>query len=161
MNGIVYRGGVLLLCVGVCFAVAAIGAAFTGPNVPGWYANLDKPSWTPPSWVFGPVWSVLYLLMGISAWQVWRRAGRLRAAIFPLTLFGVQLLLNAAWSGLFFRLRSPGAALVDIVLLWCAVLATVVAFWRRSAVAGGLLLPYLLWLSFAVVLNLAIWILNR
>lgn len=160
MKGIFRQSAALVLCGGVCFAAAAIGAAFTSPNVPGWYANLNKPSWTPPSWVFGPVWSLLYLLMGISAWQVWRRTG-LRAAIVPLVLFGIQLLLNAAWSGLFFGLRSPGAALIDIVLLWCAILATVITFWRRSAPAGWLMLPYLAWVSFAVALNLAIWNLNR
>ncbi|HOW72801.1 MAG TPA: tryptophan-rich sensory protein [Phycisphaerae bacterium] len=159
MRIILYQGAVLVLCVVVCFAAAAIGAAVTGPSVPGWYASLNKPSWTPPSWVFGPVWSLLYLLMGISAWQVWRRTG-LRAATVPLALFGIQLLLNAAWSGLFFGLRSPGAALLDIVLLWCAILGTVIAFWRRSAPAGWLMLPYLAWVSFAVALNLAIWNLN-
>ncbi len=160
MRVILYQGAVLVLCIAVCFAAAAIGAAFTNPNVPGWYANLDKPAWTPPNRVFGPVWSFLYLLMGISAWQVWRRTG-LRAAAVPLALFGIQLLLNAAWSGLFFGLRSPGAALIDILLLWCAILATMVAFRRRSALAGWLMLPYLAWVSFAVALNVAIWNLNR
>jgi tryptophan-rich sensory protein len=110
--------------------------------------------------VFGPVWSLLYLLMGISAWQVWRKTG-FRAAAVPLGWFGVQLVLNAAWSGLFFGLQSPGAALIEIVLLWGAILATTIAFWRRSALAGWLMLPYLAWVSFAVALNLAIWNLNR
>jgi len=160
VKGIFRQSAALVLCVGVCFAAAAMGAAFTSPNVPGWYANLNKPSWTPPSWVFGPVWSLLYLLMGVSAWQVWRRTG-LRAALVPLALFGIQLVLNAAWSGLFFGLRSPGVALIDIVLLWCAILVTMIAFWRRSTPAGWLMLPYLAWVSFAVALNLAIWNLNR
>lgn len=160
MTGIFRQSAALLLCIGVCFAAAAIGAAFTSPNVPGWYENLNKPPWTPPSWVFGPVWSLLYLLMGISAWLVWRRTG-LGAAVLPLTLFGIQLLLNVAWSVLFFGLRSPGAALIDIVLLWFAILATVIAFWWRSAPAAWLMLPYLAWVSFAVALNLAIWNLNR
>jgi benzodiazapine receptor len=160
VKGIFHQSAALVLCVGVCFAAAAVGAMFTSPNVPGWYANLDKPSWTPPSWVFGPVWSLLYLLMGISLWQVWRKTG-FRAAAMPLTLFGIQLVLNMAWSGLFFGLRSPGAALVEIVLLWCAILATMIAFRRRSALAGWLMLPYLAWVSFAAALNLAIWNLNR
>ena len=160
MKGILQQGATLVLCVGSCFAAAAVGAMFTNPNVPGWYANLAKPSWTPPGWVFGPVWSLLYLLMGISAWQVWRKTG-FRAAAMPLGWFGVQLVLNAAWSGLFFGLRSPGAALIEIVLLWGAILATTIAFWRRSALAGWLMLPYLAWVSFAVALNLAIWNLNR
>jgi len=160
VKGIFRQSAALVLCVGVCFAAAAIGARFTSPNVPGWYANLEKPSWTPPSWVFGPVWSVLYLLMAISAWQVWRRTG-LRAAMVPLALFGIQLVLNVAWSGLFFGLRRPGAALIEIVLLWVAILATMIAFRQRSALAGWLMLPYLAWVSFAVALNLAIWNLNR
>jgi tryptophan-rich sensory protein len=160
MKGILHQSAVLVLCVGVCFAAAAVGALFTNPNVPGWYANLDKPSWTPPSWVFGPVWSLLYLLMGVSAWQVWRKAGS-RSAAVPLVLFGIQLVLNMAWSGLFFGLRSPGAALVGIVFLWFSILATTIAFWRRSAPAGWLMLPYLAWVSFAAALNLAIWNLNR
>ena len=160
MKGILSQIAALVLSVVVCFAAAAVGAAFTSPNVPGWYASLDKPSWTPPSWVFGPVWSLLYLLMGISAWQVWRKVES-RAAVVPLVLFGIQLLLNVAWSGLFFGLRNPGAALIDIVLLWGAILATVIVFWRRSALAGWLMLPYLAWVSFAVALNLAIWNLNR
>ena len=160
MKGIFHQSAALVLCVGVCFAAAAVGAMFTSPNVPGWYANLDKPSWTPPSWVFGPVWSLLYLLMGISLWQVWRKTG-FRAAAMPLTLFGIQLVLNMAWSGLFFGLRNPAAALVEIVLLWCAILATMTAFRQRSAPAGWLMLPYLAWVSFAAALNLAIWNLNR
>jgi len=155
-----HQGAVLALCVGVCFAAAAVGVAFTSPNVPGWYAELAKPSWTPPGWVFGPVWSLLYLLMGVGAWQVWRKAGSGRAAV-PLVLFGIQLVLNAAWSGLFFGLRSPGAGLIEILVLWCAILATMIAFWRRSALAGLLMLPYLAWVGFAVALNLAIWKLNR
>lgn len=160
MKGIFHQSAALVVCVGVCFAAAAVGALFTSPNVPGWYANLDKPSWTPPSWVFGPVWSFLYLLMGISAWQVWRSAGS-RPAVVPLVLFGIQLVLNMVWSGLFFGLRSPGAALIDIVLLWWAILATTIAFWGRSVPAGWLMLPYLAWVSFAAALNLAIWYLNR
>ena len=160
MKGIFHQGAALILCVGVCFAAAAVGAMLTNPNVSGWYADLHKPPWTPPSWVFGPVWSLLYLLMGISAWQVWRKCGSRPAAV-PLVLFGIQLVLNMAWSGLFFGLRSPGAAFVEIVLLWCAILATMITFWRRAAPAGWLMLPYLAWVSFAAALNLAIWYLNQ
>ena len=96
----------------------------TTPNIPNWYAGLAKPSWTPPGWVFGPVWSVLYLSMAVAAWLVWRRGN----AVVPMTLFGIQLVFNAAWSWLFFGLHSPGAAFVDIVLLWMAIIATTVAF---------------------------------
>lgn len=160
MNSILHQSIALALCLGVCFAAAAVGALFTSPNVPGWYADLDKPSWTPPSWVFGPVWSLLYLLMGISAWQVWRKAG-FRLAAVPLVLFIIQLVLNMVWSGLFFGLRSPGFALIEIVCLWCAILATTIAFWRRSVAAGWLMLAYLAWVSFAAALNLGMWNLNR
>jgi translocator protein len=160
MKGVLHQSAVLGLCIGVCFAAAAVGALFTTSEVPGWYADLDKPPWTPPSWVFGPVWSFLYLLMGVSAWLVWRRTGS-RPVRVPLVLFGIQLVLNMAWSGLFFGLRSPGAALIEIVFLWWAILATTIAFWRCSALAGSLMLPYLAWVSFAAALNLAIWNLNR
>ena len=150
--------GLIVLLV-LCFAVAAVGGLATTPNIPNWYAGLAKPSWTPPDWIFGPVWSVLYLSMAIAAWLVWRQAG-LAGAALPMALFGIQLLLNTLWSWLFFGLHSPSAALVDIILLWTAIVATTVAFWRRSMVAGILFLPYLVWVSFASVLNLAIWRLN-
>ncbi len=140
----------------LCFAVAGLGGLATTPNIPNWYANLTKPSWTPPSWVFGPVWSVLYFSMAVSAWLVWRRGN----AAVPMISFGIQLVLNAAWSWLFFRFHSPGAAFIDIVLLWAAIAATTIAFWRRSLLAGRLLVPYLAWVSFASVLNYVIWRLN-
>ena len=140
----------------LCFAVAALGGLTTTPNIPNWYAGLAKPSWTPPSWVFGPVWSVLYLSMAVAAWLVWRKGD----ALMPLILFAVQLALNAAWSWLFFGMHSPSAAFVDIVLLWVAIAATTAVFWRRSPVAGILFVPYLIWVSFATVLNFAIWRLN-
>ncbi len=154
MNRRVWLGltGWLLLC----FAAAAIGSQFT----PGtWYEQLDKPPWTPPDGVFGPVWTVLYAMMGVSAWLVWKDAG-FAGARGPLRLFGVQLVLNVGWSWVFFGLESPGAALIEIVVLWVAILATLVAFWRRQALAGALLLPYLLWVSFAAALNFEIWRLN-
>ena len=150
----------LLVWVGLSFAAGAIGSLFTGRAIPGWYAGLVKPSWNPPNWLFGPVWSALYLLMGISAWLVWRRAG-LSGAALPLGLFALQLCLNAAWSIIFFGLHAPGAALVDIVLLWAAILATVLAFRPVVPVASLLLLPYLLWVTFAGFLNFALWRLNR
>ncbi len=149
----------LIVLLTLCYAVAGIGGLATTPNIPTWYVDLAKPSWTPPGWVFGPVWSVLYFAMAVAAWLVWRQAG-LAGAVAPMTLFGVQLLLNAMWSWLFFGLRNPGAAAVEIVLLWMAIAATMTAFWRRSVVAGILFVPYLVWVSFAVALNLAIWRLN-
>jgi len=129
----------------------------TTPNIPNWYAGLAKPSWPPPSWIFGPVWTALYFSMAVAAWLVWRKGN----AWGPLALFAVQLVFNAAWSWLFFGLHSPGIAFVDILLLWIAIAATTMVFWRRSLVAGLLLGPYLTWVGFAAVLNFAIWRLNR
>lgn len=142
--------------VAICFGVAGIGGLATAPNIPTWYAGLVKPAWTPPGWIFGPVWSFLYLSMAVAAWLVWRRGN----ALVPLTLFAIQLSFNAAWSWLFFGLHSPGAAFVDVVLLLVAIVATMLAFWLRSTIAGLLFVPYLVWVSFAVVLNFAIWRLN-
>jgi benzodiazapine receptor len=138
------------------FVPAAIGAAFPAP---AYYRGLRKPAWAPPPWLFGPVWTVLYALMAVAAWMVARRGGRgTRPA---LALWGAQLVLNAAWTPIFFGLRNPGAALVEIVALWIAVIGTVGAFATRRAMAAALLLPYLAWVTFAAALNLAIWRRNR
>lgn len=140
----------------LCFAAAAMGGMF----MPGeWYASLKKPSWNPPGWVFGPVWTALYAMMAVAAWLVWRRggfAGQRRA----LTFFLVQLALNAAWTPLFFGLHWPGVAFGEIVLLWLAIAATIASFRPVSPIAAGLLVPYLAWVSFASVLNFALWRLN-
>lgn len=150
----------LVAWIALCLAVGAIGSIATTPEIPGWYAGLHKPSWTPPSAVFGPVWTTLYVLMGIAAWLVWR-AGGFSAQARPLAWFLVQLALNLAWSFLFFAAHQVGWALVDIVLLWCAILATAVAFRRVSRLAAWLLVPYLAWVSYATALNAAIWSMNR
>ncbi len=149
---------VLILFVGLCFAAGYIGSTFTATAVGGWYASLSKPSWTPPNAVFGPVWSALYLLMGIAAWLVWRSAGA--AAALALSLFGIQLVLNVGWSALFFGLQSPGAGFAEICLLWLAIAATTIAFSRVSAPAAYLMLPYAVWVTFAAILNFAIWRMN-
>ena len=141
------------------FSAAAVGSWFTMPALPVWYPTIAKPSWTPPEWVFGPVWTLLYTMMGAAAWVVWSGKG-FSGARGALGLFGVQLALNALWSVIFFGLRMPGAALLEIVALWGAVIATTAAFFRHSALAGWLLVPYLLWLTFAAALNFAIWRLN-
>ncbi len=148
----------LIVLIAVCFAAAGLGGIATTPKIDNWYATLEKPSWTPPAWIFGPVWSLLYLSMAIAAWLVWRRHGW--AATVPMILFGIQLLLNVSWSWLFFGLESPGLAFAEILALWTAIAATAVAFWCWSTVAGILLTPYLAWVSFAAVLNFAIWRLN-
>jgi tryptophan-rich sensory protein len=150
----------LIVAIVTVFAAAAVGGAATSSSVGTWYAALQKPSFNPPAWVFGPVWTVLYLTMAIAAWLIWLRHG-IADAQLPLALFGLQLALNMAWSVLFFGLRNPGLALVDIALLWLAIVATLVAFWRLSPAAGALLLPYFAWVSFAVILNYSLWALNR
>jgi translocator protein len=146
----------LVLLIVICFSVAGLGGLTTTPNIPNWYVGLAKPSWTPPDWLFGPVWSALYLSMAVAAWLVWLKGD----AVTPMILFAVQLVFNAAWSWLFFGMHNPGASFIDIVLLWAAIVATTIAFWRRSLVAGLLFVPYLAWVSFAAVLNFAIWRLN-
>jgi len=141
--------------------VLCFGTAFTGAIAPPgeWYAALNKPSWQPPTWVFGPVWSTLYVMMAVSAWLVWRQGGFAQQRR-PLTLFLVQLALNAAWSPLFFALKRPDIAFAEILLLWVAIACTIVAFWRVHRGAALLLVPYLAWVSFATVLNGTLWRLN-
>lgn len=136
------------------FSAAVAGSLLTAPGLRGWYEQLVKPSWTPPDEVFGPVWTVLYAAMGVSAWRVWRApapAGR------ALAVFAVQLALNVAWSGVFFGLRQPGAAVGVIAALWAAIALTIREFRRIDGPAAWLLVPYLAWVSFAAALNLVIW----
>ncbi len=140
----------------LCFAAAATGAFVT---IGQWFADLNKPSWNPPSWVFGPVWTLLYIAMAVAAWLVWRTGGwKLRAP--ALTAFVVQWALNALWTPLFFGLHRVDLALVDIVLMWFAIAATIAMFYRISKPAAYLLVPYLAWVTFATALNFAIWRLN-
>jgi tryptophan-rich sensory protein len=150
----------LAAAVAVCFAAAAVGSLYTTPAIPGWYASLQKPAWNPPNWVFGPVWTLLYLMMSVAVWLVWRERG-FAGATLPLALFFLQLILNALWSVIFFGWRNPALALVEIFFLWAAIFATMLAFWRVSHTAGWLMWPYLLWVTFAGFLNLNIWKLNR
>lgn len=138
-----------------CYAVAGIGAV-ASIDADTFYDALARPSWAPPASVFGPVWTVLYGMMAIAAWQVWREGGWSRQRR-PLLLFLAQLVVNALWSWLFFAWRQGGMAFVDIALLWLLILATVVAFWRVRVTAGVLLLPYLGWVSFALALNYVVW----
>jgi tryptophan-rich sensory protein len=140
------------------FAAAAIGAV-ASVQAASFYQHLAQPSWAPPSSVFGPVWSVLYALMGIAAWLVWRDGGW-RPQRGVLVLFVIQLAVNALWSWLFFAWHHGALAFVDIVLLWLLIVATVIGFWRVRPLAGALLLPYLCWVSFASALNFAVWHLN-
>lgn len=139
----------------------AAGGWATAQGVAEWYPTLVKPFFNPPAWVFGPVWTLLYLMMGYAFFLVWDLGRAYPGVRFAIALFMVQLLLNALWSVLFFGARSPGWALLDIVLLWLAILATLLHFLRVKMLAGWLLAPYLAWVTFAGVLNIAIWNLNR
>lgn len=140
----------------VCFGAATLGAWQTAAGVHSWYPALHKPPWTPPNWLFGPVWTVLYFMMATAAWRVWMRAGWHAS----LWLFLLQLSLNTLWSAIFFGQRRPDLALVNIFALWLAIFGTLVAFRRVDRPAGWLLVPYLVWVSFAAMLNGAIWQLN-
>ncbi len=142
----------------VSFIAAAIGSAASIQAAP-FYIQLLRPDWAPPPAIFGPVWTVLYVLMGIAAWLVWS-VGGFRAAKSALTLFLVQLALNALWSWLFFGWHQGALAFADIVLLWALIAATLISFWRIRPLAGALLVPYLLWVSFASALNYSVWQLN-
>ncbi len=142
----------------ITFGAAALGARFLPDE---WYRRLNKPTWNPPNSIFGPVWTILYLLIAASAWIAWRRNGTATPLVVPFLLFVAQLLLNAAWTWLFFGRHQIRGALIDIVVLWITILATLVTFWKIDALAGILLLPYLAWVSFATVLNATIWRLNR
>jgi len=142
----------------VCLGAGGLGAIATTPEIQGWYQSLAKPTWNPPSGIFGPVWTTLFVLMAIAAWRVWRRGGP--GARGALTLFAAQLALNVGWSWVFFAWHRPGWAVLEIVVLWAVILATLVAFFRQERLAGWLLVPYLAWVSFAAVLNFTIWRLN-
>ena len=144
----------------LCQLAGFIGSFFTTPSIPTWYASLSKPFFNPPNWIFGPVWVSLYLLMGISLFVVWQRRERNPYAKKGLIFFFAQLILNVFWSVAFFGLKSPFLGLIDIVLLWIAIFLTIQAFFRISKTAGLLLIPYIVWVSFAAVLNFSLWILN-
>lgn len=153
----IYQIVVLIACLSLCFATAWFGSRFT----PGkWYADLKKPAWTPPGYIFGAVWTVLYALMGVAAWLLWRHSG-FSIAKYAFALFCVQLVLNGLWSWIFFGKHKIGIALVEILLLWSAILATVISFWHQYIVAGVLLVPYLAWVAFAAYLNFSLWIRNK
>jgi len=140
------------------FACAALGSWFTFQGVNDWYQTINKPAWTPPSWLFGPVWTALYLTIAVSAWLIWtgEQPGRKRA----LAVWSTQLGLNVLWSACFFAWQNPALALLEISLLWASILATILLFKPLNRYAAWMLIPYLCWVSFATALNLAIWRLN-
>lgn len=149
----------LVLFLVLCLGIGALGAAVTASSVKTWYVDLNKPPFTPPNEVFGPVWTVLYVMMGIAAWRVWRAVDR-ETAQGPLTLFALQLALNLGWSVAFFGLERTGSAVAVILVLELAVVSTALAFRPIDRLAALLMVPYALWVGFATVLNIAIWRLN-
>jgi len=157
----------LTISLVVCFLVAALGSIFTMPAILTWYATLAKPSFAPPNWVFGPVWTILYVLMAISMYLIWMEFEKAKAKSkkkamtgSALQVFGIQLFLNIVWSFLFFGLKSPFYGLIGIILLWLAIVWTIIKFWKISRTAAWLLVPYIIWVSIASILNFAVWQLN-
>ena len=149
-----------IIAVAIPLVVGSVAGFFTSSSVDEWFVTVDKPSFNPPNWVFAPVWTVLYILMGIAFFLVWRKSspGKIRKVAF--TLYFAQLFVNFIWSILFFYLHRPGWAFADILILWILIVLTMVCFARISSTARWLLVPYLAWVSFAAVLNYTIWLMN-
>jgi tryptophan-rich sensory protein len=152
---------VLGFCIILCLSIGILGSFTTIGSIPNWYAYLNKPVFSPPNWIFGPVWSVLYILMGISIYLIWLKGFKTKKIREAVYLFGVQLILNAIWTPVFFGLKNTMAAFVIIVLMWLFILKTIMAFQKINKTAAYLLYPYLAWVSFASILNFSIWFLNR
>lgn len=150
----------LLISIIVCEAAGIIGSIFTSPSIPTWYANIARPSFSPPNWVFGPVWTILFALMGIAFYMIWKKGFDKKEVRMAALVFGFQLVLNIFWSIIFFGLESPGLAFAEVIFLWIAILATIISFYRIDKTAGYILIPYILWVSFAAFLNYNIWVLN-
>jgi len=150
----------LVIAVVVSELAGVIGSVFTVSTIPNWYAGLVKPALNPPSWIFGPVWITLYFLIGVAAFLVWKAGWERKEVRKALGAFGIQLFLNAIWPIVFFGLRNPFLAFVEIIVLWLAILWTIFVFYKISRPAVYLLLPYILWVSFAAYLNYSIWMLN-
>jgi len=151
--------GALLLAVAIPVAVGFIGTAVGGGGDSDWYRQLNKPSWTPPDWVFPVMWTTLYILMGVSSWLVWKQGGFSQQS-YPLGAYCFQLALNFMWTPIFFGMKRPDFAFVEIVILWLAIAVTIYLFWPVNAIASMLLLPYILWVTVATALNWYIWMYN-
>lgn len=145
-----------IISILICLSAGFIGSFFTTPSITTWYSALQKPAFSPPNWLFAPVWTTLFILMGISLYLIWNKGGEKRQYL----LFSAQLLLNMLWSFLFFAFHSPFFAFLEIIILWLVILLTLLSFRKTSREAALLLLPYLLWVSFAALLNFSIWQLN-
>lgn len=150
----------LIIAIALSELAGIIGSIFTISAIPNWYATLARPALNPPSWIFGPVWTTLYVLMGIATFLVWKKGWGQKNVQKALSVFGFQLVLNALWSIIFFGLHSPSWAFVDIVAMWFTIVWTMILFYKISKPAMWLLVPYILWVSFAGYLNFMIWILN-
>ena len=150
----------LVITIAISELAGIMGSIFTAPAIPTWYAELTKPALNPPAWVFGPVWTTLFALIGIATCLVWKKGLHRKDVRIALGIYIGQLILNTLWSIIFFGMRNPGGALIEILFLWFAILATIVAFAKISKPAAWLLAPYILWVSFAMYLNYALWTLN-
>jgi len=149
------------LSIGICLVAGGLGTIFTISSIPTWYAFLNKPFFSPPNYLFGPVWTILYILMGVSLALIWQKGIKKRTVRDAMFLFGIQLLLNALWSPVFFGVRNLFLALIIIVLMWIFILKTILAFAKIDKTASYLLYPYIAWVSFATILNFSVWFLNR
>jgi translocator protein len=153
----------LIISILICLGAAFIGSAFTTPSIASWYSTLQKPSFTPPNWLFAPAWTILFIMMGIALSLIWQKGFKKNTALKAkkaIIIFFIQLALNVAWSFLFFYWHSPFWALIDIIVLWAFILLTLIKFWEINKTAGGLLIPYLAWVTFASSLNFAVYRLN-
>ena len=155
------RGSILslIIIIVICYVAAGLGAYFTAQSVNSWYVTLQKPEWNPPNWVFGPVWTLLYLFIAISGWLVWKKVTFYDNPLL-YGFFILQLILNIVWSGIFFGMEQPGWAIVDIILLIFFILLYILSSWPVSKLASILFIPYFLWVGFAMILNIMIWRLN-
>ncbi|HTL09520.1 MAG TPA: TspO/MBR family protein [Chitinophagaceae bacterium] len=150
----------LVISIAATVGIGLLGGIFTGPEIQTWFVHLQKPSWNPPNWLFAPVWSTLYLLMGIAFYLIWKSPGAGDGKRWAMIIFIVQFALNFFWSFIFFREHQMGWAFVEIIVLWIAILCTIIAFSRINKTAAWLLVPYISWVSFAAILNYTIWQLN-
>jgi len=157
----VNRFGKLVLSIGICLLAGGLGTIFTVSSISTWYATLVKPSFSPPNYLFGPVWTILYILIGISLYLIWKKGTKTQKVREALMLFGLQLFLNAIWSPIFFGAKNLFLSLVVIIFMWLFILRTILSFRKIDKTASYLLYPYLAWVSFASLLNFSVWMLNK
>ena len=150
----------LVICIVLTVGLGSLGGIFTASEIQGWYLHLNKPSWNPPNWLFAPVWTTLYLLMGIALYLVWKTPADADTKRWAVIVFVVQFVLNFLWSYIFFREHQLGWAFVEIIVMWLAILCTIIGFSRINKIAAWLLVPYISWVSFAAILNYTVWQLN-